>query len=193
MSALPHIALVVGLPTPVERTHIAKSEDVVPELSIPGGTTHVKEAPLHDLLYVGSLMQYSVENPGPLIGHIADRLDPYASVTRAVAAIIDSELSTLRDGGYIELPPCGNREMRWHRSWFKSMGKRRTQFSEGGKFSYLDPDKIERENRCVQLFSDHFSFYLTDKWWRATEYVLRFAGWKINREDLRLYLTYTWA
>jgi hypothetical protein len=116
-------------------------------------------------------MKDSPEKPGDVVGYIVDRVDPYSWIVRALMHISE----------------CGNDDMLFEPPLDEFLCQEEV-FSPR-----WNAEKIKAEHRNVLNFGGAYGLYHTDVWWQFAMYLLKQAGWDIERTDLRMYLVMDWA
>jgi hypothetical protein len=178
MSTNPQILLVVGIrPQEHKRTRIVSDDNDTQSQRI---TYHVFDSTrqeileagnLYDYLWYGSPMSSCPEEPGEIVGYIVDSVTSRDWVARAL----------------MHIPPCKNTDF--------LMEMPLDEFVD--EMDMPSPRwrarKIVSEHRNVLNFQGSLGYYATDVWWQFAMYLLKMAGWDIERTDLRMYLIMDWA
>lgn len=178
MSVNPQIVLVIGIrPKEHHRARIVTDEEDVMSQRI---TYHVfdssteetlESAALYDYLWYGSPMSSCPEDPGEIVGYIADRVSPWGWIARAL----------------MHIPICENTDALVEMPLDESLGQREMPSER------WDAEKVKAEHRNILNFGGSMGYYHTDVWWQFAMYLLKQAGWDIERTDLRMYLVMDWS
>jgi len=176
MSTNPVVKLIVGFETTkVQRLRIVDSETEWPGLEFnpypdwcnkESCFVRFESGRLGEILWYGSPMCSSLENPGSHIGYVVDKLDSYAWITRALLTAYETQV--------IEIPLD-------------------QYFDEEDGTVRCPARTVLQENRNILNFGGSHGLGTTDNWWTAALSILQFAGWNVRREDLHLYLVFDWC